>query len=147
MYQKILVTHDGSALSQKGVVAAIKLAAIVKAQIVALYVAPRAASRAIDGGAPKTDASAAFGRKQSTDSARDLIDSVGVSALAAGVCAEAIVIESDTVGESIVAAAIKHGCDLVVMASRGRSGIKQLMLGSQTSHVLANSSISVLVLR
>jgi nucleotide-binding universal stress UspA family protein len=51
------------------------------------------------------------------------------------------------VAESIVAAAKKHKCDLIVMASHGRKGIKRLLLGSETQHVLTHSTLPVLVLR
>jgi nucleotide-binding universal stress UspA family protein len=54
---------------------------------------------------------------------------------------------SDLVAEAILAAARKNRCDLVVMASHGRKGIKRLLLGSETQHVLTHGSIPVLVLR
>jgi nucleotide-binding universal stress UspA family protein len=41
----------------------------------------------------------------------------------------------------------KHKCDLIVMASHGRKGLKRLLLGSETQHVLTHSHIPVLVLR
>ena len=44
-------------------------------------------------------------------------------------------------------AARKHKCDLIVMASHGRRGIKRLLLGSETQHVLTHGNIPVLVLR
>jgi nucleotide-binding universal stress UspA family protein len=46
-----------------------------------------------------------------------------------------------------MAAVRKHKCDLVVMASHGRKGLKRLLLGSETQHVLTHSSVPVLVLR
>ncbi|HSH91010.1 MAG TPA: universal stress protein, partial [Ramlibacter sp.] len=51
------------------------------------------------------------------------------------------------VAEAIIDAARKHKCDLIVMASHGRRGIKRLLLGSETQHVLTHSSVPVLVLR
>jgi nucleotide-binding universal stress UspA family protein len=41
----------------------------------------------------------------------------------------------------------KAKTDLIVMASHGRSGIKRLLLGSETQHVLTHGKIPVLVLR
>jgi nucleotide-binding universal stress UspA family protein len=46
-----------------------------------------------------------------------------------------------------LATAKKHQCDLVVMASHGRKGIKRLLLGSETQHVLTHATIPVLVLK
>ena len=49
--------------------------------------------------------------------------------------------------EAILAAAKKNKCDLIVMASHGRRGLKRLLLGSETQHVLTHGNIPVLVLR
>ena len=38
-------------------------------------------------------------------------------------------------------------CDLIVMASHGRKGVKGLLLGSETQKVLTHSSVPVLVYR
>ncbi len=54
-----------------------------------------------------------------------------------------VTVSSDLVAESIVAAAKKHKCDLIVMASHGRKGIKRLLLGSETQHVLTHSTLPV----
>ena len=58
-----------------------------------------------------------------------------------------VVAKSDLVAEAVIAAAKKHKCDLIVMASHGRKGLKRLLLGSETQHVLTHSHIPVLVLR
>jgi len=47
--------------------------------------------------------------------------------------------------DSIVKAARKEKCELIVMASRGRRGLTRLLLGSETNHVLVHSRIPVLV--
>ena len=59
---------------------------------------------------------------------------------------------SETIGPAspipaIIATAKKHKCDLIVMASHGRRGIKRILLGSETQLVLTHSHIPVLVLR
>ena len=41
----------------------------------------------------------------------------------------------------------EQGADLIVMASHGRKGLKRLLLGSETQHVLTHSTVPVLVLR
>ena len=50
-------------------------------------------------------------------------------------------------GQEIVKAAKKEKVNMVVMASHGRRGIKRLLLGSETQHVLTHGNIPVLVLR
>ena len=54
---------------------------------------------------------------------------------------------SDDPYEAIVETAKRLHCDLIVMASHGRRGIKGLLLGSETQKVLVHSTIPVLVQR
>ena len=61
--------------------------------------------------------------------------------------ARAITVKSDLVSDAIIAAARKQKCDLIVMASHGRRGVKRLLLGSETQQVLTHSQVPVLVLR
>ena len=49
--------------------------------------------------------------------------------------------------EAILETAASRGCDLIVMASHGRSGLSALLLGSETMKVLTHSTIPVLVIR
>ena len=48
---------------------------------------------------------------------------------------------------AILKQATKSGCDLIMMASHGRSGMSGVLLGSETAKVLAHSKIQVLVVR
>jgi len=84
---------------------------------------------------------------QWTANAQATVDAIKADASAQGVTAKAVVAKSDLVAEAVIAAAKKHKCDLIVMASHGRKGIKRLLLGSETQHVLTHSHIPVLVLR
>ena len=59
----------------------------------------------------------------------------------------ALTVKSDVVSDAIISAAKKQKCDLIVMASHGRRGVKRLLLGSETNQVLTHSHIPVLVLR
>jgi nucleotide-binding universal stress UspA family protein len=43
--------------------------------------------------------------------------------------------------------AAARDCDLIIMASHGRRGIKRLILGSQTAEVVAHSHAAVLVVK
>ena len=54
---------------------------------------------------------------------------------------------SDFPADVILAVAKKEGCDLIVMASHGRRGLKGVLLGSETQKVLTHSKIPVLVCR
>jgi nucleotide-binding universal stress UspA family protein len=66
---------------------------------------------------------------------------------AAGVSANTRLVEGVYPAEGIVQVADEIGADLIVMASHGRRGLGRLLLGSQTSNVLAQTRIPVLVTR
>jgi nucleotide-binding universal stress UspA family protein len=63
------------------------------------------------------------------------------------VSCRALVGHSSQVADAIIVAAEKQQSELIVMASHGRNGVGRLLLGSETQHVLAYSSLPVLVLR
>jgi nucleotide-binding universal stress UspA family protein len=147
MYQRILVATDGSALSTTAVRSAIELAAAVSAELVALYVVPRYPVSYFEGGITISVEDMARTEKQWSDKGQAVVDTVQQEAQAEGVKATGVVVQSDLVAESIIAAAAKHECDLVVMASHGRKGITRVLLGSETQHVLTHSTVPVLVLR
>ena len=69
------------------------------------------------------------------------------TATAAGVPYEGFYLSSIAPWEGIVEAAKKKRCDLIFMASHGRTGLAGLLLGSQTTKVLTHSKIPVLVFR
>lgn len=147
MYKRILVATDGSTLSKKAVRTAIELATEISAELVALYVVPRYPVAYFEGGMSISPQDVARTEKQWADKGQAVVDAVQLAAQAEGVRAKAVISRSDLVAESIIAAVKKHRCDLVVMASHGRKGIKRILLGSETQHVLTHSSVPVLVLR
>ena len=147
MYKRILVATDGSTLSKKAVTSAIELAALADAELVALKVIPRYPQSYFEGGLALQAAEVSRVEKQWADDGQAIVDAVKTSALEQGVKTKAITVKSDFVSDAVIAAAKKHKCDLIVMASHGRRGIKRLLLGSETQQVLTHSHVPVLVLR
>ena len=147
MYQRILVATDGSTLSKKAVSSAIALAALTGAELVALKVVARYPMSYFEGGVAMPVTEIARVEKQWAENGQAVVDAVQKSAFAKGVKAKAITVKSDLVSDAIIAAAKKNNCDLIVMASHGRRGVKRLLLGSETQLVLTHSHIPVLVLR
>lgn len=147
MYTRILVATDGSTLSKKAVSSAIALAALTGAELVALRVIPRYPQSYFEGGLALQAAEVSRVEKQWLEDGQTTVAAVQKSALAKGVTTKAITVKSDLVSDAIIAAAKKQKCDLIVMASHGRRGIKRLLLGSETQLVLTHSHIPVLVLR
>ena len=146
MYEKILVATDGTALSKKAVRSAIELAGAVGADLVVLYVVPRYPLSYFEGGVTISTDDVTRTEQLWAEKGQAVVDAVKKSAEAAGVNAKAITAQSDLVAESIIGAAKKHKCDLIVMASHGRKGIKRLLLGSETQHVLTHTEVPVLVM-
>ncbi len=147
MYQNILVATDGSTLSKKAVASALALAQLSGASVVALKVVPRYPQSYFEGGLALPASDIAKIEKQWATHGQAVVDAVVKSAKAKGLEAKAVVVKSDLVSEAIIATAKKNKCDLIVMASHGRKGIKRLLLGSETQQVLTHSHIPVLVLR
>lgn len=147
MYQRILVATDGSKLSQKAVTHAIGLADLTGAELVALKVVPRYPLTYFEGG--MTAAMSEINRieEEWLAEARATVNAVKSAAQKEAVKVKATVVKSDLIAETIMATAKRSKCDLIVMASHGRKGLKRLLLGSETQHVLTHSAIPVLVLR
>ena len=147
MYQRILVATDGSTLSKKAVASAISMAQLTGAEPVALKVIPRYPQSYFEGGLALPASDIARVEKQWAEHGQAIVDAVSKTAGAKGVKVKAVTAKSDLVSDAIIAAAKKHKCDLIVMASHGRKGIKRLLLGSETQQVLTHSHVPVLVLR
>ena len=147
MYKRILIATDGSQLSDMAVESGLSLAGLTGASVIALKVVPRYPRSYFDGTLPVEAADIKRIEKQWADAAQELVDKVKVQGTDEGVTVKTVVAKSDLIAEAVIAAAKKHKCDLIVMASHGRKGIKRLLLGSETQHVLTHSHIPVLVLR
>ena len=147
MYQRILIATDGTPLSNKAADHGIELAALAGAQVIVLKVVPRYPVSYFEGGMSIPVKTVGNVERQWADAAQAVVDKVKAAAEARGVKAKAVTKMSDLVSESIIATAKKYKCDLIVMASHGRKGIKRVLMGSETTQVLTHSHIPVLVLR
>ncbi|MCU0956446.1 MAG: universal stress protein, partial [Hydrogenophaga sp.] len=56
-------------------------------------------------------------------------------------------IERNVVYEGILETAQAEGCDLIVMGSHGRQGVKALILGSVAQKILTHAKVPVLVVK
>jgi nucleotide-binding universal stress UspA family protein len=147
MFKRILIATDGSELSQKAADSGIELAKLSGGHVVALQVVPRYPVSYFEGGATVSPSEIARIEKEWADIGQATVDKIKAQAAAQGVQATAVTAHSDMIAEAIIAAAKKHECDLIVMASHGRRALTRLLLGSETTHVLTHSDIPVMVLR
>src|SRR5262245_12013605 len=148
MYANILLSTDGSDLARKGVKHGIALAKASNAKVTVITVTEPLpvhygnASGWIPSPADidRFDAASKEHAGKVLDEARAMAEQIGISA-------ELLHVPKAHPATAIIETAKSRGCDLIVMASHGRRGLRQLFLGSQTLEVLADGSVPVLVLR
>ncbi len=147
MYKRILVATDGSKLSQQAVEHTLQLADMTGAEVVALKVIPRYPQTYFEGGVALAAEEVGRIEKQWQEEGMAAVNAVKSAGQLLEVKVKPVTVKSDLISEAIIATAKRNKCDLIVMASHGRRGIKRLLLGSETQQVLTHSHIPVLVLR
>lgn len=148
LFSHILVPTDGSELSRHAAERAIAIAAAMKARVTFFHAKPerRQSFFGGEGGAFVDQMPGDEFDRLSQQQALSYLDALQASAQDAGV-ASGRVIADGAPYEAIIATAQSEGCDLIIMASHGRRGIKSLILGSETQKVLTHSKVPVLVYR
>lgn len=139
LYKKLLVPVDGSEHAMLACRHAVALADEDKTEIVLLHCygdLPNAI-----GGKARKDLIAACEK-----------DGMKMLAKAIKLCEEGGIpyipaIQSGAPGREIVLAAQKHGCDLIIMGSRGLSDFSGMVMGSVSHRVLRHATIPVLIVR
>jgi nucleotide-binding universal stress UspA family protein len=145
MYKRILIPTDGSEASQRALLAGVEFAREVGAEVVGLTATPEFSVLSTDSDMLE-DTPEQFAANSAARAAR-LLGAIQSAADDAHVpCRTEHAVDDDPYA-AIIAAAQKSGCDLIVMASHGRRGLKGLLLGSETQKVLVHSTIPVLVHR
>ncbi|WP_434112425.1 universal stress protein [Paraburkholderia caffeinilytica] len=145
MFKHLLVPTDGSALSDAAIQMAVKLATESGAKVTGLHVIPEFHVLA-------------YGTEMIADTEDQFIQVTRQHAdnylLVVTKAATQAAVECDTVirnhahpYEAIINVAAQRNCDLIVMASHGRGGMRALLLGSETQKVLTHCQIPVLVVR
>jgi nucleotide-binding universal stress UspA family protein len=147
MYRKILVPTDGSRLSDRAVKEAARLAQILNAKLVLFHALPNVQQPIYSEGGSAMLLSAQRARKAAVSRARRILATAAKKAEAAGVPTSRDYATGFSPHDAIVAAAQKHHCDLIVMASHGRRGLSRYLLGSETQAVLPRAKVPVLVVR
>ena len=154
MFKKILVPIDGNELAQKALDEAIEYAKSAGAALTVLYVRPRtpiahpvAFADYLHGEDETRVFTPASVRERLERRGNELLQAAAAKCNAIGLQCETVMAVSDEPSEAIVETADQRGIGLIFMASRGRSNLRSMLLGSETQKVLANSKIPVLVFR
>jgi len=146
MFRNILVPTDGSPLSRRAIAIAVRLAKEQNARVVGFFVGPEWHPR-LHGDSTVGYVSPAQHNARVKKLAEETLAAVRKAADAADVRATCTHVTGTFPYDEIVKAAKRNDCDLIVMASHGRRGISKLLIGSETSKVLAHSPVPVLVCR
>jgi hemerythrin-like domain-containing protein/nucleotide-binding universal stress UspA family protein len=143
MFENILVPTDGSALAIGLVSQAVKFAKRLGAKVTFFHY-----SEAISG---LGDAALMYALAPSIHAEKyawrqkAVLWKAEAEALAMGVPFASVTGSRGGVAEAILQAATQQHCDLIFIASHGRSSVLKMMLGSVTLKVLMNAPISVQV--
>ena len=146
MYKNILIATDGSALAEKAVSHGLMLAKSVGAKVTALIVeAPFNVYDVPEARIRQMSEAFAQHAEHTKQHAAKVLNRVANEAKTAGVPCDTVQLEHGFPYQAIITTAKDKGCDIIVMASHGRSGITAVLLGSVTNKVLTHTDIPVLV--
>ena len=146
MYKHILIATDGSELAGHAVTRGMELAKAVGADVSVIVVeCPFNVFSVPESRARQLTEEFAKHAEQVKKHATAVLTHAADRAKAAGVTCRTMQVEHEQPYQAIIAAAKDEGCDLIVMASHGRSGISAVLLGSVTNKVLTHTKTPVLV--
>lgn len=148
MYRHILIATDGSERAAKAVEQGFALARELQAKATVLTVSEPINTGFDDAlGWSAVATSLPDFQNAREEAARKVLDAASAQAGQARVTPQLVHVADRYAAEAIVDTAEREGCDLIVMASHGRRALGRLLLGSQTSEVLARCGVPVLVIR
>ena len=145
MFKHILLPTDGSELSNAAIQEGVRFAKGLGARVTGLCVMPPQHPFFYETEIPVTALQEAAQRYR--ELADGFLAVVSKAAKEGGVACEVVYEVHDLPYEAIIQTAEKKGCDLIMMASHGRRGVKALLIGSETQKVLTHSKVPVLVYR
>ncbi|MDL2357380.1 MAG: universal stress protein [Pseudomonadota bacterium] len=145
MFKRILLPTDGSELAQRAVLAGIGFAKELGAEVIGMTVVPK--FHTFTYKAEMVEETQQEYALHSAQRADQYLAAIGEAASRAGVPCSTEKAVSDDPYQMIISTAHDRHCDLIVMGSHGRRGVKGVLLGSETQKVLVHSSVPVLVYR
>ncbi len=147
MFKNILIPTDGSKLSAKAVKSGVAFARSIKARVTGCYVVEPFQPYYFGDYIPPDMPTPKEFERHARDAGEKYLERIETAARTAGLKYSGSVLMADTPYAGIINAARKGKCDLIFMASHGRSGLSGVLLGSETHKVLTHSKIPVLVYR
>ena len=148
MYKNVLIATDGSELADKAVSNGLSFANELNASVKVVTVTEALSVSEIVAKAESgiTDFLEKY-NKQTADSAQRILSGVESTAKKMGLTCETIHVPDQHPAEGIIAASKDKACDLIILASHGRRGVKKVLLGSVANEVITHSTVPVLIYR
>jgi nucleotide-binding universal stress UspA family protein len=143
--RKILVPLDGSEWSFRAARYAIKIATMAKAEIVCLHAVsnpPYTVYAHADELVPRYIEEARNEAQKWCDDLKVIAEKAGLTRLTAETIVNAL-----SVADAITRYAEENYVDLIVMGTKGRTGLKKVLLGGVASPVISHAKCPVLVVR
>ncbi|MCX7142605.1 MAG: universal stress protein [Proteobacteria bacterium] len=147
MFKNVLIPTDGSKLSAKAIKSGIAFAKSINARVTGCYVVEPFQPYYFGDYVPPDMPTPKEFEHHARETGEAYLKQIETAARAAGLAFSGSVVKADSPYAGIISAAKKGRCDLIFMASHGRSGLSGLLLGSETHKVLTHSKIPVLVYR
>jgi nucleotide-binding universal stress UspA family protein len=145
MFKHILLPTDGSDLSAAVIKEGIRLAKSLGAKVTGLHVIPMQHTFLYQTRISKKALKVVDLRFK--ELAEKYLTAVTQEAREAGIACNVLYRRNDCPYDAIIRLAEQRGCDLIMMASHGRRGVKSLLIGSETQKVLTHSKVPVMVYR
>ncbi len=141
MYKRILIPLDGSPLAEQALPHAIAMAECFQSELVLLRVLIP-----LPSAVTTTEAALQRAAEEAAIFAREYLDRV-----AAGVQERGITVQMGTIGGrphyQIIQYAETNQVDLIVMSTRGQSGLSRWLMGSVSDRVVRGAKVPVLMVR
>lgn len=148
MYKHILIATDGSGIARKAEAAGLALAKTLGAKATAVTVTEPWEALSMAAQAERRMSNPITRYEESVVAlASRVLAGVDEAAKTAGVTCATVHVKDRHPADGIIEAARERGCDLIVMASHGRTGLSRMLLGSQAMKVVARSKVPVLIYR
>jgi nucleotide-binding universal stress UspA family protein len=143
--KKILVPIDGSEYSLKAAKYAIKIAKDENAQLLCIHIITPRIPYGYSSSIPTTDKS----HTEIKDKVQDLFDMIRQKAKNEGLSdmKTDVFVDFKSVSESILNYSANEDTDLIVIGTKGRTGLKRFLIGSVANAVIQHAHCPVLLVR
>ena len=140
IYRRILLPLDGSPLAEQAMPHAIAQAERFQGELILLKVLPPLPERSMSSP----------GRRQAEDLsaqlAREYLEGVAAGIRDQGIAVQVVTVEGQA-HPQIVQFAEENEVDLIVMSTRGQSGLSRWLMGSVADRIVRGATVPVLLIR